>query len=43
LPMNQPTIFKTYIPTNLFPILQAAINAGVLQLPFQYTYNLTLT
>lgn len=43
VPINNPTFFKAYIPTDLFPILQAAINAGVLQLPFQYTYNLTLT
>lgn len=38
---NAETIFAALIPTALAPILQSALNAGVLEVPFQYTFNVT--
>lgn len=38
-PMNTPTKLIPLIPTELAPILQAAINAQVLQLPVGFTYT----
>ena len=38
-PLNTGAALVAVIPTNLAPILQSAINAGVLQLPLGYTYN----
>jgi hypothetical protein len=38
---NAETIFAALIPTTLAPILQSALNAGVLETPFQYTFNVT--
>lgn len=35
-------IIRNYVDTTLAPILQQAINAGVLELPFQYSYNVSI-
>jgi len=41
VPLNAESTFTPLIPTTLAPILQSGINAGVLQVPFQYTFNVT--
>jgi len=41
VPLNAPTLYTPLIPTDLAPILESAIKAGVLQLPIGYTYNVT--
>ena len=41
VPFDAPTVYASLIPTDLAPILESAINAGVLQLPFGYTFNVT--
>jgi hypothetical protein len=35
-------IIENYVDTTLAPILQDAINSGTLELPFQYTYNVSI-
>ncbi|MBV8060458.1 MAG: hypothetical protein JO253_02890 [Alphaproteobacteria bacterium] len=35
-------IIREYVDTTLAPILQAAINAGVVELPFEYSYNVSI-
>ena len=39
VPFNKASTLIPIIPTDLAPILQSAINAGVLQLPVGYAYN----
>ena len=34
--------FTAFAPLEMAPVLQAAINAGAVQLPFQFTYNVTI-
>jgi len=41
VPLNAESQYISLIPVDLAPILKSGINSGVLQVPFQYNFNVT--